>query len=73
MDNPQVAYPYVRAQSGFENEQLSGDKGIEVSSILVNKIYYINFIFQFTCNGKVSHYRYRVMMNRDGILGLEQL
>ena len=73
MDNPQVAYPYVKAQSGFENEQLSGDKGIEVTSILVNKIYYINFIFQFTCNGEVSHHRYRVMMNRDGILELEQL
>ena len=69
MDNPQVLYPYVRTQ------QTSGDdgKGIELSSILVNKIYYINFIFQFTCNGEVSYHRYRVMMNRDGILGLEQL
>ncbi len=69
MDNPQVIYPYVRAQ------QTSADdgKGIELSSILVNKIYYINFIFQFTCNGEVSYHRYRVMMNRDGILGMEQL
>jgi hypothetical protein len=69
MDNPQVIYPYVRTQ------QTSADdgKGIELSSILVNKIYYINFIFQFTCNGEVSYHRYRVMMSRDGILGLEQL
>ncbi len=73
MDNPQVEYPYVKVQSGCEEEMLSGSKEIEVTWVSVNKIYYINFIFQFTCNGEISYHRYRVMMNRDGILGLEQL
>ena len=67
MDNPRVNYPYVKMGNS------SGDTGIRIDSIAVNKIYYINFIFQFTCNGEVSHYRYRVMMNREGILGLEEL
>lgn len=61
MDNPQVLYPFVKT------------KTFQMDSISVKKIYYINFIFQFTCNGEVSHYRYRVMMNRNGILGLEEL
>ncbi|MBE6230072.1 MAG: hypothetical protein E7119_05730 [Bacteroidales bacterium] len=85
MDNPRVNYPYVTANV-FNGEECASDGepgtnagkpydsgGIKVSSIPVNKIYYINFIFQFTCNGAVSQYRYRVMMNREGILGLEEL
>lgn len=67
MDNPQVTYPIVNSQQFDDADCVCCD------SISVKKIYYINFIFQFTCNGEVSHYRYRVMMNRDGILGLEEL
>lgn len=67
MDNPQVTYPIVNSQQFDDADYVCCD------SISVKKIYYINFIFQFTCNGEVSHYRYRVMMNRDGILGLEEL
>ncbi|MBR7157273.1 MAG: hypothetical protein IKD16_02635, partial [Bacteroidales bacterium] len=61
MDNPQVLYPFVKPA------------GSQIDTVSVNKIYYINFIFQFTCKGEVSYYRYRVTMNRDGILGLEEL
>ena len=67
MDNPQMTYPFVNSQ------QFNDADYVCCESISVKKIYYINFIFQFTCNGEVSHYRYRVMMNRDGILGLEEL
>lgn len=59
MDNPQSPY-YICEEN-------------TVSDILVNKIYYLNFIFQFTHNGISSRKRYRVMMNRDGILNLEML
>ncbi|MBR5856357.1 MAG: hypothetical protein IKY70_03695 [Bacteroidales bacterium] len=71
MDNPQVIYPYVNQLQNGDDKQPFDQ--IEINTISVSKIYYINFIFQFTCNGEVSYHRYRVMMNRDGILELEQL
>lgn len=57
MDNPQNTY------------HIYGSHGIE--KIAVDRVYYLNFIFQFTHNGTVVRKRYRVMMNRDGIIDLE--
>lgn len=59
MDNPQL--PFLITE------------GENVSEILVNKVYYINFIFQLTSNDGVYLKRYRIMMNRSGILNLEEI
>lgn len=60
MDNPKVNYPLYKSDG-------------EIVPVTVKKIYYVNFIFQFTCNGEVINCRYRIMMNREGILNLEEL
>ncbi|MEG2779349.1 MAG: hypothetical protein RR919_00875 [Bacteroidales bacterium] len=59
MDNPQNPY--------FITE------GKTVSEILVDRVYYINFIFQLSCSDGSYVKRYRIMLNRNGILNLEEI
>lgn len=59
MDNPQVPY--------FITE------GETVSQILVDKVYYINFVLQLSCNDGTYVKRYRIVLNRSGILDLEEI
>ncbi len=59
MDNPQAVY------------NICGANGIE--EINVKKVYYLNFIFQISYKDTVTRNRYRVTMNRNGIIELETL
>lgn len=59
MDNPQNTY------------HIYGPDGIE--KIAVDRVYYLNFIFQFTHNSNIVRKRYRIMMNRNGIMDMEML
>lgn len=59
MDNPQIPY--------FITE------GENVSRIMIDKVYYVNLIFQFSSNSGSYIKRYRIRMNRNGILGLEEI
>lgn len=59
MGNPQL--PYFITENGT------------VSELLVNKVYYINFVFQLTCNDGSYLKRYRITLNRSGILDLKEM
>ncbi len=59
MDNPQAVY------------NICGANGIE--QITVNKVYYLNFIFQISHGSTTLRQRCRVTMNRSGIIELEML
>lgn len=58
MDNPQIPYFLVEEEG--------------ISQILVDKVYYINFLFQFSGASGTYIKRYRIMMNRSGILNMEE-
>ncbi len=59
MDNPEVKCNFC-------------GEGREIGELFVKKIYYINIIFQISGNGGLLRKRYRIAINRDGILGLEE-
>lgn len=59
MGNPQLPYFII------ENET--------VSELLVDKVYYINFVFQFSCSDGSYLKRYRITLNRSGILDLKEM
>ncbi|MCQ2288946.1 MAG: hypothetical protein MJZ74_07585 [Muribaculaceae bacterium] len=60
MDNPQEA------------RQVMNDDGT-VSTIMCDKLYYINIVLQFSFEDNVSLRRYRVAMNRDGIESITEV
>ncbi len=45
----------------------------ELVKVGVKKIYYINFVLRISSDNGVFCQRYRVVMNRDGIIGMEAL
>lgn len=61
MDNPGQPYNIYEEQTGMVQ-------------LLVDKIYYINLIFQFTSSsGELSRVRYRVAMSRSGIISVDEI
>jgi hypothetical protein len=60
MDNPEVPVDTV-------------DSLGRVTSVKVQKIYYINMVMQLVDCGSVSYRRFRIVMTRNGILGVEQM
>jgi hypothetical protein len=60
MDNPENAYQICKADG-------------EMVNVSVKKIYYINFICRISYGDQVLCKRYRIAMNRDGIIDLETL
>ncbi len=60
MDNPQSVYKLCNAEKEFVN-------------VSVKKIYYINFVLRISWDEGVFCQRYRVIMNRDGIVSMESL
>ena len=60
MDNPEVPVDTV-------------DSLGRVTSVRVQKIYYINMVMQLVDGGSVSYRRFRIVMTRNGILGVEQM
>ena len=60
MDNPQNVYKLCNAEKEFVN-------------VSVKKIYYINFVLRISWDEGVFCQRYRVIMNRDGIVSMESL
>lgn len=60
MDNPEIPLPV-----------LTGDN--EVVYVMGEKIYYINFLVQFQCDGIENFRRYRITMARNGIKEIELL
>ena len=60
MDNPENSYRICKPDG-------------ETVSVSVKKIYYINFICRISYDDKVLCKRYRIAMNRDGIIDLETL
>lgn len=59
MDNPQVPH-FIIEQN-------------EIEKILVDKVYYLNFVFRFTSNAGIILKRYRIMINRNGIIQMEEI
>ncbi len=59
MDNPHYVH------------NICSDSGVE--EIVVDKVYYLNFIFQISYGNNTLRQRYRVTMNRNGIVELETL
>lgn len=59
MDNPEVPLPIPTEDGGFE--VINGEK-----------IYYINFLMQFQYDGNTNYKRFRIVMSRSGIEGIEQ-
>ena len=60
MDNPEVPV-----------DTLGSDGNL--TTVKVQKIYYINIVMQLTDGSDVSLRRFRVVMTRDGILGIEKM
>lgn len=59
MDNPEIPLGIPGENGGFEI--ISGEK-----------IYYINFLMQFRNDGNINYKRFRLIMSRNGIEGIEQ-
>ena len=60
MDNPESGYQICKSDG-------------ELVSVSVKKIYYINFILRISVGSEQLFKRYRIAMNRDGIIDLETL
>ena len=60
MDNPEVPVDTI------------DDEG-RVSTVKVQKIYYINIVMQFVEGTTTSFHRFRIVMTRDGILAVEKI
>ncbi|MGL5682489.1 MAG: hypothetical protein ACRDDZ_05450 [Marinifilaceae bacterium] len=60
MDNPEIPVPVLDA-----------DKNI--TYVMGEKVYYVNFLLQFKCDGIENFRRYRITMSRDGIKEIELL
>ena len=60
MDNPENGYQICKSDG-------------ELVSVSVKKIYYINFILRISVGSEQLFKRYRIAMNRDGIIDLETL
>ena len=60
MDNPSVPID-------------SFDEQGNVFSIDVQKVYYINLVFQLQHEGEVSYHQFRIAMTKEGILGIDEL
>ncbi len=60
MDNPEVPVDMLDEQG-------------RVTTVKVQKIYYINMVMQLVDGSDVSYRRFRVVMTRNGILGIEKM
>ena len=60
MDNPEVPVDMLDEQG-------------RVTTVRVQKIYYINMVMQLVDGSDVSYRRFRVVMTRNGILGIEKM
>ena len=59
MDNPEIPLAVPSPDGGYE--VVNGER-----------IYYINFLIQFQYDGKINYKRFRVLMSRTGIEGIEK-
>jgi len=61
MDNPEIPVDVI-------------DENDEISSVKVQKLYYVNIVFQLQqYSGKISYKHFRIAMTRDGILKVEDI
>lgn len=60
MDNPQVPIDSVEEDGS-------------ICSVNVQKIYYVNIVFQLQHDGEVEYHHFRVIMTRDGILSIDEI
>ena len=60
MDNPEVPVSTLDADGN-------------VTTVRVQKIYYINMVMQLVDGADISYRRFRVVMTRNGILKVEQM
>ncbi len=51
--------------------RLRDDGSVEV--VYTDRIYYINFVMQFRYGGSVEYKRFRLVVTRNGILGIEEM
>lgn len=59
MDNPEIPVATL-------------DENGEITTEKVQKIYYLNIVFQLQHEGQSDYRRFRVVMTRDGILRIEE-
>lgn len=43
----------------------------ELKTVTGERIYYLNLLMQFKSNEKTMYHRYRIALNKNGILGIE--
>jgi len=60
MDNPEVPVDTVDEQGNLK-------------SIKVQKLYYVNIIFQLEHDGRTTYHHFRIAMTRDGVLDITEL
>lgn len=60
MDNPEIPLPVLTDGNNF-------------TYVMGEKVYYINILVQFECDGSENFRRYRITMTRDGIKEIEKL
>lgn len=60
MDNPQVPIDTVDADGN-------------ISSVRVEKIYYVNIVFQLQHDGEIEYHHFRITMTRNGILSINKI
>lgn len=60
MDNPQVKVDAM-------------DESGNISTFSVQKIYYVNVVFQLVHDNKIQYRQFRIGMTRDGVLDVEQI
>ena len=60
MDNPVVPIDSVDAEC-------------RITSVEVEKIYYVNIVFQLQHDGKAEYHHFRISMTRDGVLDIMKI
>ena len=60
MDNPEVPID-------------SMDDVGDIFTVSVQKIYYVNIIFQLQHDGEVEHHHFRIVMTKNGVLSVEEI
>ena len=60
MDNPQVPIDAI-------------DEDGRITSVAVEKIYYVNIVFQLQHDSDVEYHHFRITMTRNGIVSIDEL
>ncbi|MDR2129791.1 MAG: hypothetical protein LBP56_01255 [Odoribacteraceae bacterium] len=64
---------FLEKMDGREYNLYVPGEGDEYGTVVGEKVYYLNFLMQFRYDGRVNYRRFRLMLTRDGIQGIEEL